>query len=663
MSAAAKPRSWRVQVRAQLQLLVGLLLSTALSLCSGQALRANPTPLAPIPAHVVAPLPHVANYDIEVRLNPEHHKLEGLSRISFTNTSNKPLTELYFHLYLNAFEHERTLFLRTKSPHQRGALSTPGLVEVTQLVSPEFAGKNLWSRAEAHSPSDPLDRTDIRIALPRPIAPGERVHFEMSFTSYLPEVVARTGFVKDFYLLGQWFPKLAKLESDGSWAHFPFHPYAEFYADFSDYLVTIDVPASYQVGATGRLTQLAAASPGRAIYQAQANNVVDFAWTAWNEFEVDSVDIDNVHVRILGPVDTAALRLRTIETLRRGLPYLKKRYGAYPYPDLTVVLPPHSATAVGGMEYPQFITTTGRASVPWTGTRFVELVTFHELTHQWFQSTLASNEMRYPFLDEGLTSYVEWAFLDEELQPGGLVNLPGWHVWRLAAARYAHFSSRGSEDSMPPIASSAADFKSFNQLASVIYTRTPLCLGTLARVYGSDAFEAFLSEYAARYRMKHPTPADFLSVLEAHLGGQARQQAELMLFKSAKLELKLLSVTSRLDRANGIRSEVLVQHEGELTLPYLIQVRFSDGSVQEQVGNSSPRPGSYVFHHTSPVTGVELDPHRNILLDSNFLDNRAQFGPQSSAAGERLRDPTGGKSKIKSALLSLLSWALQMGAG
>jgi hypothetical protein len=65
----------------------------------------------------------------------------------------------------------------------------------------------------------------------------------------LPDIVERTGVSRDFYFLGQWFPKIARLERDGTWAHFPFHAQAEFYADFGDHDVTLDVPEAMLVGA------------------------------------------------------------------------------------------------------------------------------------------------------------------------------------------------------------------------------------------------------------------------------------------------------------------------------------------------------------------------------------------------------------------------------
>ena len=45
-----------------------------------------------------------------------------------------------------------------------------------------------------------------RVTLPRPLAPGESVTLDIAFTAQLPKVFARTGYVRDYFLVGQWFP-------------------------------------------------------------------------------------------------------------------------------------------------------------------------------------------------------------------------------------------------------------------------------------------------------------------------------------------------------------------------------------------------------------------------------------------------------------------------
>ncbi|HET9959378.1 MAG TPA: M1 family peptidase, partial [Polyangiaceae bacterium] len=199
-------------------------------------------------------VPAVASYTMQAKLNPTTHVVKGTQRIVWTNTSRAAVSSLYFHLYLNAFKNEQSLFLRSPFNASRGAVRAQefGYIDVKSMVAQEWPGQDLWLSRAAHSPGDPLDETDIEVPLPSPVAPGSPVTLDVTFEARLPSVVERTGYSGRFHFVAQWFPKIARLESDGSFAHFAFHPQSEFYADFGRYDVTLEVPEAFRLGATGR---------------------------------------------------------------------------------------------------------------------------------------------------------------------------------------------------------------------------------------------------------------------------------------------------------------------------------------------------------------------------------------------------------------------------
>ena len=123
--------------------------------------------------------------------------------------------------------------------------------------------------------------------------PGETLTIDVSWDAKMPSIVERAGYWDDFYLVAQWFPKLARLEPTGEWRHFPFYHLTEFYSDFGTYDVTIDVPAGVVVGATG--TRVSSSSDkGRTIVRYHQADVHDFAWTAWSSFREQNADVDGV---------------------------------------------------------------------------------------------------------------------------------------------------------------------------------------------------------------------------------------------------------------------------------------------------------------------------------------------------------------------------------
>src|SRR6187402_2362962 len=252
-------------------------------------LASQPTPASAPQAPLASRAEPVASYVIEAKLDAGQHRITGRERIRFTNRSRVALNELWFHLYLNAFKNDKTLFLR--SPFGAGRSGNKahqyGYVDVKKLTIVGGDGQDLWLNRDRHSPNDPEDETDLRVPLPRPLEPGQTLDLELEFEDQLPELVERTGFMGSFHFIGQWFPKLARLEPSGAFAHFAFHAHSEFYADFGDYDVSLDVPLGFRIGATGSRVRETQAK-GRTQLAYHAENVHDFAWTAWDRFETRS---------------------------------------------------------------------------------------------------------------------------------------------------------------------------------------------------------------------------------------------------------------------------------------------------------------------------------------------------------------------------------------
>ncbi|MEY2934167.1 MAG: hypothetical protein RL033_4916 [Pseudomonadota bacterium] len=596
-------------------------------------------PLLPAPPASAAlpgserPTP-VASYTLHATLDAAKHEIHGRGEIVWLNSSTKPVTELYLHLYLNAFDGPRTLFHRSPVRQARGGKQPKrwGSIRLERLVARELGEQDLLPALEPHSPGDAEDGTDRRVALPAAVNPGERLTLAVEWTSVLPEVQVRTGFSEDFHLAGQWFPKLARLEPDGSWAHFPFDPLAEFYADFGSYDVTVDVPDDMIVGATGQRVA-ETREGGRHSLRFHAEDVHDFAWTAWPHFRERQEQIAGIDVRLLYPPGHDQNATRTIEVLRRALPHFSARYGPYPYPNLTVVHPPEYAGDAGGMEYPTLITTGGAWHLGYW-TRAIEFVTVHELGHQWFYGLLASDEHRWPFLDEGLNSYAESVALTEFFgtDTGGTVlgfPLSSEALRRLSMLVRPHDV---------PIALAASEFPSMADVGSTVYQRTALLFQTIANVYGKAELEQGLRNYALRYRFRHPTPEDLLSTLAESLPAGALHNLRAALFEGHGVDYQVSSVetatalrdipapgaaptTPPAPASREVESRVFVSRHGQLQFPVQVLLTFQTG---QQIMENWDGAGTFrVFTQRgpSPVVSAVVDPERRVLLDENLLNN------------------------------------------
>lgn len=569
-----------------------------------------------------------ASYRISARLDEVKHLVEASAEIRWVNRSAKPTRELWFHAYLNAFS-PGSLFLTSKSGASRSGPKNgkPGGLAIHTLRIPALGEGNLWSDAADSSPDLPTDRTDLRLPLPRPVQPGESIDIEVHFTAYLPEIVERTGYDGDYHLVAQWYPKLARLEPNGRWEHFPFHPFAEFYSDFGDYEVELDVPATHVVGASGTLEKLAS-DGSRTRYRARLDGAIDFAWTSFPGFFTKIERVDGTLVQLLSASETA--HTPHLEAAKSTLRYLSRSCAPYPYETLTIVEPPDGAERSGGMEYPAFVTTSAPGLYDRLGARLAELTTVHEVGHQWFQGLLATDERRFPFLDEGLNSYFEARILDGSHGSGGMVDWPGFRLSRALSNRLHAVSTRGQRLA---IELPATDYPTFGSLSVHVYARTTITLETLARAFGRERIDGALADYCAAGAGLHPTPPDLYDALAKRIGDAAGGAPgalaliERLFAEPVRFDLSIGDVETHQHGPRTFSSDLRVDG-WTLPLPFDIELRFADGS-RKKLHSHSIKGGHLHVEHASPLRRVVLDPDTTLLLDENLANNRRSVGAPS----------------------------------
>jgi hypothetical protein len=587
------------------------------------------------------PPPPVASYQLQVTVDEVTRRITGTAVISWRNTATVAVSELWLHQYLQAFAHPRTLFLREPWRRHRDApLAEPGGLELAHLTARELGGRDLWPGRDPHSPGDPEDDTDIRVPLPRPVAPGERLTLTADFVATLPRLVERSGFEGDFVFAAQWFPKLARLERDGSFAHFAYHPQAEFYADFGDYDVALDLPADWIVGATGERTDDRVDGDRRHL-RFVAHGVHDFAWSAWTRFEVREERVGTVALRLLYPPGYELCAERTSAAVHAALPRLAERYGPYPYPTLTVVHPPADADAAGGMEYPTLIATGGPWYAP-LGTRAIEAVTVHELAHQWFYGLIASNEQALPVLDEGLASYADGRLMRELYGAGSALDLAGVTI-SVDALRRAHAAAHVHDD---VVVQPAPAFSSFASIGALVYSKTAVTLDTIAAAYGQERLDRALARYARQQRYRHPTFTDLRQAVEREVGPDAARALELALVDRGWIDLVATAPRCAPDRSatsaeaaapDAQVCRAVVYRHGSLRFPVDLELGFDDGTRSRERWDGEA-PWTAVERRGPPrLVSVHVDPDRRIALDAQRLNDVATSLPADAPrTNERL---------------------------
>ena len=609
--------------------------------------------------------PRIANYRIDVQLDPETRRLKGRQVLTWYNKTGETLSHLEFHLYLNAFRNNRTTFIRESGGVMRGAEMGEdgwGYIDVDRIAlsdpeemgvatfrlyepGPESddwesrfplnvtAGRELTEMKEFIQPDDgnELDTTVFKLPLPVPLAPGEAVSLDFEFTALLPTPpFARTGAKEEYFFVGQWFPKIGVFDR-GAWNCHQFHAETEFFADFGVYDVRITLPEEFIVGATGLEIDVTDNGDGTATHYYHAEDVHDFAWTASPEFLVFTGRIQDVDIRALVQPDHAAQGQRHLEAAKVAVGYFQDHYGDYPYPNLTVVDPRRGAGGSGGMEYPTLITAGTFYRLP-AGVRGLEAVIIHEFGHNFWYHLLASNEFEEAWLDEGINSYTTDRIMNDAYGPeADLIDFMGIRLSGVDMNRLRVIDSPKSD----PVVRNA--WQNYNRASygANAYSKSALLLETLRHYLGPKMMENVLREYVERWRFKHPKTQDFIDVVNEVSGQDLSWYFDQALYSNAVLDYAVTAVTSTAIEERGhfsevrepqpettrYQNEIRVRRLGAFQFPVELEIVFEDGETIREAWDGRELWQRFRYVRTTQLVSATVDPERKIPLDVNYTNN------------------------------------------
>ena len=608
---------------------------------SGQALRAGGLALSP----------RNASYKIEAHLDAARHQIQGTETLTWTNNGESSVNMLPFHLYMNAFKNESTLFMRGARGMMRGAKASEsgwGWIQVdsVMIAQTELLPKLRYPGTPGDLPNLP-DETVVELPLDTPVGPNQQIQIYFKFTEQLPEVWARTGYKGDVHMVGQWFPKIGvRVGTPGNehWECQPFAAFDEFFADFGTYDVTLVVPTTEMVAATGVLKDAHELSGGTRQLVYHAEDVHDFAWMADPYMKVmkrDDVRVDDgppVSVRVYYRPEQADFAARHLDAAVGAIQRFSADFTPYPWPVMSVIDPPVDAAAgAGGMEYPTLVTTAGDSVFFRPGIRAPEFTTIHEIGHNWFQGMLASNEPQEAWLDEGVNDWADGHVFTELYGPRRGVDWDGWQADIVAIQR----ALVADPASIPqPIATAAYAFSDADAYSTQTYITTERALTTLEQIVGSARFMAAMKTYAKTWVFKHPTGRDLFAVLGKELDEDLTWFTEPVFHQTGGLKLAIRSASCRgAHDTRGVRGdgaskktiteteapelgawvcEVVLASVGTVHVPVDVELRFADGSSERRTWDD--RDGAtwqrIVIERSSRLTEVRLDPDGKIALDS-----------------------------------------------
>jgi hypothetical protein len=608
--------------------------------------------------------PRNANYEIRATLDPARHNATAEARIRWRNLTQDAVSDAWFHLYLNAFANDRSLFMReSEGSHRQFGFDFEswGYCRVTRIAQVRPDGSKTPLKPVYPGPGE--DRTVMRVVLAEPVPPGGETLFEVSFEDRFPKIFARAGFAGSFHMAGQWFPKLGVYQEGRGWNCHPYHLNSEFFSDFGVYDVTLTLPKEFVVGATGVLWS-EAGDGNKKTLSFHAEDVHDFAWAASPDFLDETREFGGVKVRVLMQPGNRASMPRYFSAMERALKSFERMLMRFPYPQVTVVDPPLRGEGAGGMEYPMLITGIASPFIP-ASVLLPELVVVHEFGHNYWYGICANNEFEEAWLDEGINSYYEWRIMDEWYGERTSI-VDGFLGIRCGDREIQRSQYIGAPDLWPTVQPSWK-YPGFGSYGAMTYNKPALMLKTLEGVLGREKMDEVMRAFFLEVKFTHPTTEDFLRITSEAAGRDLRPLLEPVLYGTGTVDFRVARVKSAsagkpkgldLDQdppraysgperkagkgekeKRSYASTVIVQRRGELVVPVEILVTFEDGTSKRETWDGGGRSRAFTFEGAR-VRSVVLDPEGKVPLDLSRLNNgwvrQGDPAPARSATG-RLR--------------------------
>ncbi len=509
------------------------------------------------------------DYKMEVDIDVKTFKYSGKQELLYTNNSPDSLKKVFYHLYFNAFQPGSEMSDRIKKGKDKNKRFR---IDIDSLEPNEVGYLKVSNlKQDGNVLKHELSETILEVSLSKPLIPGETTKLTLNFEGQIPKLVRRAGRNSSEGValsMAQWYPKLAEYDYEG-WNAEPYLG-REFHGVWGDFDVTLTLDKKYVVAASGYLQnpdevghgyseKKGKSKKGKLKWHFVAPRVHDFTWSA---------DPEYIHDTHMGPNDVLLhffykdnskynenwknLQPKTAELMR----FFNQTIGKYPYRQYTV-----AQGGDGGMEYAMLTLITGNR-----GFESLVGVTAHELAHSWFQHVLATNEMKYEWMDEGFTTYISTLAKDK------ILNQNSFFPLQRSYDSYLYLARSGKEQ---PQQTNANRYE-YNLAYEVsAYSKGSVFLSQLGYIIGEDKLSKTLKEYYRMHQFKHPVPNDFRRVAERVSEIQLKWYLTDWTQTTNTIDYSIKSV-----KADESRTLINIERIGSMPMPLEVLVNFKDGSSE-----------------------------------------------------------------------------------
>ncbi len=467
----------------------------------------NKKPIAIISATVIAavaafgsaacsakPKEELTVYGIEAALSSDY-TLTASVTCDYVNNTEVPQDELWFHLYPNAFR-EGAKFSPVPSDRITAAYPDGRSYSTLDITSVSVNGTDVDISVTGS------DENILAVDLGGKLEPLDRTVVKIDYSVKIPKVRHRFGYNDNSVNLANFYP-IACVYRDGAFVADPYYSTGDpFFSEVADYNVKLTAPKELTGAFTGSVKSTET-NEETVTYSVEAKSVRDFA-AVLGKYEKMSgragdVVVNYYYHRDSQPeraLNTAILAVKTFGGL----------FGTYAYPEYNVV---QTAFLQGGMEYPAL----SMISDAYSGDAYDDVIV-HETAHQWWYSAVGNDQVKYPWLDEGLAEYTTMMFYENNANAGYKYTFNGKRADALSAYTLFCETFKSSGDDDTSMTRASYEYGSELEYSYMSYVKGALMLDDVRNSIGSEAFLNGLKKYYSDNMHGVAEPQDLIGAME-----------------------------------------------------------------------------------------------------------------------------------------------------
>jgi len=345
------------------------------------------------------------------------------------------------------------------------------------------------------------DQTILEVKLNKVLNPGDRINIKMDYKLVIPKIEHRFGYGTNTINFGNWYP-IAVVYDEYGWNTARYFQIGDpFYSDVSNYKIKIEAPESYIIATSGKIIETKKENQKK-IWNIEGKLIRDFAWVASAKFKVVTHNLNNTQIKLYFLNSNSELKNYTKNIAVEAIKVFNNIFGEYPYGYLSIV---ENDFLGGGMEYPSLVYLNTDYFNPNRKTYLSEYIV-HELAHQWWYGVVGNNQIKDPWLDEGLATYSQIIF-NEEYRGESYAD----NVFRILMNNYSVNSNTKG------YTASIEDFTTWKEYSSSAYGKGAEFLYIIEKEYGEEKLYELLRTYYNKYKFKNAETKDFLELYETVL--------------------------------------------------------------------------------------------------------------------------------------------------